>query len=324
MSLSRWAAAVAPGHVTGVFVPSVQARDPRARGSVGGGLVLDRGAFAAACWAPGETRRISVRDASGSDLPISREVAERLLGRQRGRLTVTVFHGLPVGQGFGMSAAGALATALCVGDLLGVPARRSVEVAHLADLFGGGGLGGVAAILGGGVEFRVRPGIPPWGRINHRPWAGPVWVGEVGSPIPSPRALASPTLRSQIDAAAAEVQGLLTHQDSSALFAASARFTDRLGLAGPALRRQIQALRSTGAWTMQTMFGRCWLAVPPTGRVDRDIEKLLAERGWPAERLHGARRGAHLVAQGSFGSSLPLGAVVPRFRSAPKLKYSIL
>ncbi|MFG1529888.1 MAG: hypothetical protein AAFA34_01240 [Thermoplasmata archaeon] len=190
-----------------------------------------------------------------------------------------------------MSAAGALSTSLAVGRLFGIPRSRAIETAHLADLFGGGGLGGVAAILGGGIEFRLRPGIPPWGEIVHRPWTGPVWIGWSGRPMPSPRALADRSLRRRIERAARELPALLQDRDPARLFAASERFTDRLGLAGSALSRKIARLRRAGAWTMQTMFGHGWLAVPPTDRVDRELQKLLHEEGGEARRLRCAARG---------------------------------
>src|SRR5271154_6986697 len=47
---TRRARAFAPAHVTGYFSPDLGSRDPRGRGSVGAGLVLDAGAVAEAAW----------------------------------------------------------------------------------------------------------------------------------------------------------------------------------------------------------------------------------------------------------------------------------
>ncbi|HKV89750.1 MAG TPA: hypothetical protein VJQ43_00960, partial [Thermoplasmata archaeon] len=69
------AAGFAPGHVSGIFAPRLAARDPRARGSVGAGLVLDVGVRATAHWTPGKTGRTSVRSDPPCALPISTEVA---------------------------------------------------------------------------------------------------------------------------------------------------------------------------------------------------------------------------------------------------------
>ncbi len=291
MEATRAAWATAPGHVTGIFLPATGSRDPRGRGSLGGGIVLDAGARAVARWRPSARRRLRVVDDSGHPLPISREVAERLRGSRPGSLEVLLTHELPIGQGFGMSAAGALATALAVARLFGIERSRAIETAHLADLFGGGGLGGVAAILGGGLEFRTRPGIPPWGQIVHRPWPGPIWIGWMGRPMPSPRALADRSLRRRIERAGRQLPALLQDPEPARLFEASERFTDRLGLAGGTLAPRIARMRKAGAWTLQTMFGHGWLAVPPTARVDQELRRIAREAGWEARRLSCASRG---------------------------------
>ena len=181
------ARAFAPGHVTGVFRPDASQRDPRARGSVGAGLVLELGVWGKARFSPGARSRVRVVADCRTPLPISEEVARRLAPEASGTLTVRLTHELPIGQGFGMSAAGALATALAVGSLSGRPRSKAIDVAHLADLFGGGGLGGVAAILGGGLEVRTRPGgLPPFGHVTHRSFPPALLVGVIGRPISSP------------------------------------------------------------------------------------------------------------------------------------------
>ncbi len=310
MGPTRWAFGWAPGHVTGIFLPAAESPDPRARGSIGGGIVLDSGVRAVARWTPGSDVRLRVVDDSGHPLPISREVAERLRGSRHGALDLVLTHDFPIGQGFGMSAAGAVATALAVGRLFGAERSRAIEAAHRADLSGGGGLGGVAAILGGGVEFRIRPGIPPWGRIVHRPWPGPIWVGWVGRPIPSPRALADRGLHRRIATAARDLPTLLDDPDPRRLFEAGERFTDALALARGALAGRIDRLRRAGAWTMQTMFGRAWLAVPPTARVDRAVRRIVEAEGWAARRCRSARRGPR-------AGLLPSA---PRHRPPPSLR----
>src|SRR5579871_1527184 len=70
---TRTARAFAPGHVTGFFDPSLDAPDPRGRGSTGGGLVLGAGATAEATWTPGGPSRVTVRSPAARRLPISEE-----------------------------------------------------------------------------------------------------------------------------------------------------------------------------------------------------------------------------------------------------------
>ncbi|MCI4321856.1 MAG: hypothetical protein L3K05_06075 [Thermoplasmata archaeon] len=256
------ATSFAPGHLTGIFAPRLDAHDPRARGSVGAGLVLDLGVHATASWRAGARDQVRVRTEPSFRAPISTEVARRLKGDRKGTLRVELRHELPVGQGFGMSAAGALATGLAVARTLGEPKSRAVATAHLADLFGGGGLGGVAAILGGGLELRRSPGIPPWGEIRRRRFPYRVFVSAAGRPLASPALLRDPDFLARVEAAANDgLARLGSHPTALEFLATSEEFTHNLRLASPTLRRTIVALRRTGASVSQAMLGRSWFAV---------------------------------------------------------------
>jgi pantoate kinase len=292
---ARHAQAFAPAHVTGIFRPATAGRDPRARGSLGAGIVLELGVHAAASFTPGDRRRVRIVADVDRPLPISGEVARRLFPPGNGTLTVRLRHELPIGQGFGLSAAGATATALAVGRLFGSSRSDAFETAHLADLFGGGGLGGVASIVGGGgLEFRRRAGVPPWGEVVHRPLPGSLWVGVVGGPIPSPSVLRSPRALDRIHRAAAELDDLLAHPSADRLFEASERFTDRAGLAPPALRATLRALRRRGARAAQAMFGRTFFARPGDAGSRAAVIEWLRTARIPAVELGAARSGARV------------------------------
>jgi pantoate kinase len=307
------ARAFAPGHVTGLFSPALHARDPRARGSVGAGIVLDAGVFAEARYDPTGPRRLRVSGAPRRRYPISTETASRLFSEARGTLSVRLEHQLPVGQGFGTSAAGAAATALAVARLFGRRRGEALAVAHLADLFGGGGLGGVAAIAGGGgVEFRLRAGVPPWGRVVRRPLRGTIFLGIAGAPLPTAGILRDPRARRRLEGAAEELPRLLARPDVDAFWNASERFTDRAALAPPALKRILRALRDRGAWAAQAMFGRSFFARPRDAASRRRVVEWLEGAGIRAVELRAARAGARNVPASSVDASA--GAVGPRNR----------
>ncbi|MCI4364224.1 MAG: hypothetical protein L3K13_08035 [Thermoplasmata archaeon] len=291
----RMAAAFAPGHVTGLFVPALEAKDPRGRGSLGAGIVLPLGVRASARWKPGGSSRLRIVSDLGGPLPISREVARRLLGRRHGSLEVFLSHELPVGCGFGMSAAGALATGLATASVLGEARSSATEIAHLADLFGGGGWGGVAAILGGGMEFRQTPGVPPWGEVLHRPVDVPIWIATTGPPLPSPPLLRSEVFRRRV--AKAGVPGLSSlgaEFSLPSLMSESERFSDRLALAPPKLRRTLELLRGAGARAAQAMLGRSLFAIAPDQEVRRRIVEIFESVDAAALELRPPRVGAGL------------------------------
>jgi pantoate kinase len=283
--------AFAPAHVSGAFSPRLEARDPRARGSIGAGVVLDVGVTATATWSPGR-RSVSVTAEVPGPLPISTTVAEHLLSVRPGHLEVHLQHRLPVGQGFGSSAAGALSTGLAVAAALGLPRSKAVEVAHLADLYGGGGLGGVAAALGGGLEVRVRAGIPPWGRVERRAVDAHLLVATLGAPIPSPRVLRDRRLSARFEAAEALLTELGARPSWERFWDVAERFTDRVGLADRALRDALRGLRRRRARAAQAMFGRSLFALPPPGPRGEEVRRWLAGRANGLWELQVASRGA--------------------------------
>lgn len=290
--LVRRALAFAPGHITGFFSPSVDARDPRARGSTGAGVVLELGVLAEARAVPARASRVTIRADVAGPLPISEEVARRLVPPHSADVSVRLTHQMPVGQGFGMSAAGALSTALAVAQIFGISRQRTAEVAHLAELFGGGGLGGIAAILGGGLEFRARAGVPPYGRVVHRAFHPSMIVGIVGDPIPSPRTLRDPRVLRRIVAASEDAWTADRGPTVVEFLDASQRFTDGVRLAPPHLVRTLRAIRTEGGWAAQSMFGQSFFAVPRSRGARRRVLQELERRRIPAVEIPAGRTGA--------------------------------
>ena len=291
------ARAFAPGHLTGFFAPDLNSKDPRGRGSRGAGIVLDRGVIATARYDPRGPSRTRVTSTPRVPVPISREVAVRLRAGLPGALSVELRHDLPIGQGLGMSAAGAVATGLAVAHVVEIPESRAWEVAHLSDLFHGGGLGGVAALRKGGLETRIRPGIPPWGTSRHWAWNGPVRIYRAAGPRPSPRLLRDPAfLRRVARAGARSVPAFLRDPSLRTFLREAERFTDRIDLGPPRVTRWVHSLRSPEIACAQAMFGGLVYAIPRNGR--SFPEPPLAGRTRPPDRwmtVSGGRLGAHLI-----------------------------
>jgi pantoate kinase len=86
--------------------------------------------------------------------------------------TVDIETDVPVGCGFGVSGAAALATSIAVNEEFGLEHDREqmVAAAHVADVLAGTGLGDVVPQSLGGVVTRVEPGAPEiglFGSIEH-------------------------------------------------------------------------------------------------------------------------------------------------------------
>lgn len=204
-------------------------------------------------------------------------------------------HDLPIGQGFGTSAAGALATGLAVAELVGAGRRKATEVAHLADLFGEGGLGGVAAILGGGLELRRSPGIPPYGKVARRPLSGEIVVGTVGGPLPSPEILRRPRYRARFARGRRLVDALGVRPGEGAFWDAAEAFTTLAGLSSPQLEGLLRGLRRRGARAAQAMFGAAFFARLPAGARGREALRWIEGCGVRPVTTRIGGRGGHLL-----------------------------
>ena len=78
------------------------------------------------------------------------------------RIDVNVRLELPISQGFGMSAAGLLATSLCLGEFFDRGDEGQLaRLAHRIERQISGGLGDILGLWAGGCELRTKPGSPP-------------------------------------------------------------------------------------------------------------------------------------------------------------------
>lgn len=148
--------AFCPGHVTCIFQP-VRTNDPLTSGSRGLGFKTSLGATVSI--EERNDRKVVIEmDGLESECPISRHVLSKICP-DRG-FDVVIKNDLPVSQGFGMSAAGALATALVASEITGTPNVDAFSVAHESEVINHGGLGDVAAILcESHFPLRLIPGV---------------------------------------------------------------------------------------------------------------------------------------------------------------------
>jgi pantoate kinase len=170
-SRSSVARAYSPSHITGFFAIH-EDNNPLIKGSLGGGIVLESGCVTEVSIdteSPGRAR-IELNGQVEEALT-TRYVVERLA--RPSSVTVSTDFDVPVGCGFGASAAGALSTALALNELLArdITLNEVAQIAHCAEVANSTGLGDVIAETYGGVVIRKKPGAPGIGvidRILHR------------------------------------------------------------------------------------------------------------------------------------------------------------
>ena len=243
-----------PGHVSCVFQP-ITSFDAMATGSRGIGIRLNKGATATV-----EERDDGVvniyLDGTQAIAHITRMVAETLAPGVGFDIRIT--NDLPVSQGFGMSAAGAVATALCIAGMTGQSRTAAFSAAHTAEVMGGGGLGDVAAIVAGGdVPVRTVADLPPFGRVENADFSiENLTLAVIGGELRTDSVLGDPYKLKRVREAATEsMDSFLMDPSYENLYDVSNSFSSRSGLESPAIRRGIERLMAKGHRAGMCMLG---------------------------------------------------------------------
>ncbi len=164
--------AYSPSHITGFFViceerNTPQPQNPLYKGSIGCGIVLEAGCVTeVSVSVDGASPGIEI---NGVEVEASTTayVCHRLADKYPVRVS-TSFE-VPIGAGFGASGAGALSTAIALNALLsiGLTLNEAAQIAHLAEVENGTGLGDVIAeTYGRGAVIRKKPGPPGIGMVD--------------------------------------------------------------------------------------------------------------------------------------------------------------
>ena len=154
--------AFCPGHISGYF-RRVEGESVATTGSTGAGIVISEGVMATVRPADSLLVTVNRKDAAGNLVCYSRASPplEYILGKLGVIVSVTTECRLPIGAGFGLSAAALLATLTAVNrsTSIGLTPHEITALAHEAEVVHRTGLGDVAACQGGGRVVRIGPGI---------------------------------------------------------------------------------------------------------------------------------------------------------------------
>ena len=254
--------AFCPGHVTAFFEVR-EDPDPRKKGSRGAGLCLSLGVRTVA----------RVRDDSRASIDVivngrrqradvTRRVAEKILGDRSCEVNILSETSLPVSQGFGVSAAAAVSTALALDDALGakIPRDELVAVAHETEVECGTGLGDVVPASIGGMDLRLKPGAPGYAEVRTFPVEAELLLAVIGAEMPTKTVLRD----SKKVAAINRIGGALVDEFTEnptleRLFELGVRFAEGTGLADKRVLEVIRASRMFGRATM-AMLGHSVVA----------------------------------------------------------------
>lgn len=291
------AEAFAPAAISNFFgipdaaIPTDRHADFAHVGATGGGFVLDRGVVCRATVVEGRGRgKISVSvDGDTSYRAGTTRLAVALMleaiPAQFASIYLEQWTGVPIGCGFGASAASALSAVYALGRALRVdlPKEKLAYFAHAAEILSFTGLGTVSAVYdsvgAGAISEAGAPGVARF--VNVAVPDGLIVVTASLAPFAKRAALSSSKMKLKIKRLGEDsLSRFLSDPSIVTLAAEGERFASRLGLMTHEIEKLVAAAKSKGAMAAsQNMIGHAVHALVYQDQAERVASTL---SGWPS------------------------------------------
>lgn len=284
MDIMIKAKAFAPGHVTGFFEIQDGNKDPLKKGSRGAGVNLSLGAISEVIIENGSSVLINI-NGKRADAPVTLKTIALLLSycrpKPKMKIVVNTRLQLPIGQGFGMSGAGALSSSIALSHLLrnnlGITLTDNdiIVAAHCAEVFCRTGLGDVVGQSTGGWELRMKEGLPPYGKIRKLKFniKDKLVIAVLGREILTKDILTNPKLRKIISFyGKTNIKDYMIAPSLKAFFRLSNDFSRQTGLATTQVLKAIEDARPYGM-VAQSMLGNSVVALGDTETLIKILKK---------------------------------------------------
>ena len=270
------ALAFAPGHISGFFEPVYAKQDPARSGSRGAGINISLGALSEVIVKNSTKQEFQIFiNNKKSNATVTNLALKYLIGGKPIDITIKTNLQLPIGQGFGMSAASALSATLALAKILGCSNIDAMKAAHCAEVQLKTGLSDVLASCFGGIEVRKEAGLPPWGLIEHIPGKYDLVLCVVGKKMDTKKILFDKTKTSRIvDYGKYCTKKLLEKPSIENFFSLSQTFTKKTELADKRVLEAINVANKFGMASM-CMLGNSVFAI---GKTD-ELCKVLSPYG---------------------------------------------
>ncbi|MEJ8542553.1 pantoate kinase [Methanothermobacter wolfeii] len=269
------AAVFVPSHITGFF-EIIRKDDPLRTGSRGAGVVLDRGVMTRVRALRSEDKtRVVINGRTVKDDPVTRRAVELLREHTGFRGGIKVCHKIqvPVGCGFGTSAACALGTILAAVRELELPVTVNTAgaIAHRVEVELGTGLGDLIAELTGGIVIRTREGPPGYGVTDRIVDQGLHVISLTLGELDTSSIITDAGHVERINRTASGMMKKLLKEPSPELFMRLSReFAERTGLINPELREMADSMAEDTVGASMAMLGNTVFAL--SENPDTEIE----------------------------------------------------
>ena len=269
------ATSFAPGHISGFFEPRYQQQDIDRSGSRGSGINISLGALSEAIVRQSLKQKITINvNNHKASAPVTQLAIKHLIGDTLVDVTVNTDLDLPVGQGFGMSGAGALSATLALSKVLELSREKSIKASHYAEVQLRTGLSDVLASSFGGIEIRREAGLPPWGVIEHIPGKYELVLCVVGKRIDTRKILSDLEKMNEILTYGRYcTKKILEHPTLENLFSLSQMFATKIKLVEPKVAEAIEQANQYGMASM-CMLGNSVFAVGDTLSLSKTLSSF--------------------------------------------------
>jgi pantoate kinase len=233
-------------------------------GARGGGFGIEKGVLTEVSVTRAEKNsvKVSINGKFLSEAETTKTVVQMLLRKADETYEVLVKHNveIPIGAGFGSSAAGALTTALALSKALGLNLTYNQlgRIAHVAEVKCKTGLGTVGPLMLGGCVLTIEPGAPGIAIIDRIPISTDyVIVAGVFGPTPTKEVLSSPEKRLAVNEWGRKTLEKILSEPSLENFLACCReFAEKTGFMTERVRALMRLADKAGAiGAAQNMVG---------------------------------------------------------------------
>jgi pantoate kinase len=251
-------------------------QDPLQRGAKGGGFALAKGVLTTVHADPSSTTEITVMINDIVEAArTTKTLVKMLLSKQSKSYQIRIDHKIevPIGAGFGTSAAGAFSCGLALTAALNMPLTYNeiAQAAHVADIVSNTGLGTVEGLTTGGLVLVVKSGAIGYGLVDRIPIASDLKiVAGVFEPIKKTSILLSQHKIRLINKIARKTMQQIVINPSPANFMASCKnFAFESGLASERVKNLIRRAEKAGAiGATQNMIGEAVHALTSSKHLD--------------------------------------------------------
>jgi pantoate kinase len=233
-------------------------------GARGGGFGIQKGVLTEVTVSETKTNsiRVFINGKLAPEAETTRTVSQMLLNKAGNFFDVMVNHkvDVPVGAGFGSSAAGALTAGLALSKALDLPLTYNQigRIAHVAEVQCKTGLGTVGPLMLGGCILTVEPGAPGISVIDRIPISDKYMIvaGIFGS-TPTKQVLASAEKRHEVNRYGRRtLEAILAEPSVENFMACCLDFAEKAGFMTTRVRRLVKLAEKAGAvGVAQNMVG---------------------------------------------------------------------